>query len=1193
VLLSVLLPLTVGLAGASAASWHPSGGGHSASRGSVQVSGDRLPAVRRPQVAEAATAADFQIVVSPPSQTLPPGGSVSFRIGIGAVDGFSEPVSLSVSGLPAGVTARFSVNPVLPSGTSFLTLTATSDATIGVFPLTVTGSGGGITHEATGLVTVDFGLIPICYGAAAGVVTDAGTGLPVAGVELSYNGGVVATTDGGGHYRVEHLVLGENNSPQQFSLGAVKDPDYWQADQTGTAVCDQTAPVDFALVRVQPFRVSGRVVEGTLDPTDPTKVIPTSTPIEGANVQVLGIDPDYSTPRLATGADGRYDITFRNSNNQPLTPTLSADDGQTQLARGGYWWRSLDLPRMTAGQPVTSDIALVKKCTGSIAGRVTFEDGRPASGIDVAAWVPGDWDSEEGTTDGEGKFSFPTLLLGYDNAPITYFVSNNHIGGSPSPPGYDYTLVSTRFVACGDRNEVSLVLQPAPASYFGTIEGHVYDEETGAPVADADVCFLGSCPGTTTDATGYYKLDHISVGNTPDAVLDFNLIAGQTADLNSKPSAYWSSIVYGVEVRANQTTSLDFRILKKRTARITGVVRDALTKQPITTAHVDDGTGGDSETDSQGRYAIENVPLDDRNAPRSEEVEARATGYWPKQANVDVQADQTSTQDFELLPICTDATITGKVVDVASQKPIEGASVLEGVVSTITDANGAYRLEHVVVGTDNSPLDVLVTASAAGYYTQSKTVTVFCGGTIIVNFGPATGQIKVVKQTSPAGSTEKFDFTANWGSVFSLSDGQSRDSGPIAAGSGYSVSESLPLPEGWTQTSASCDDGSPVTNIDLSAGETVTCTFTNQQSGKPKVTVTKSCPGGSAAGGDRFQLTVDGQAVGSPLACGGSLEVSVTAGMGYAIDERAAGTANLADYSRQLSAGCSGKLALGGSASCTITNTLKPGTASVRKTVAGKAPSGGQSFAFELRQGASSSSAGAIVASAAATAANGGVVDFTAKLVPGTTYALCETMLPDWTTTLAPPFYVVYNPSGDTGTVCTDFAVRPGEAKSFAIDNTPPPGGLVRTIGFWKNWASCASSSGKQKPVLDQTLSASEPAGITTGTRTLHGSASSPTNAPDCLKALRLLDKSTIDSGKKMASDPAFNLAAQLLAAKLNVVAGAGTCPAMVKAVSDAQALLAAIHFNGITHDKVSGTQTTNANTLATTLDKYNNNLLC
>jgi len=107
--------------------------------------------------------------------------------------------------------------------------------------------------------------------------------------------------------------------------------------------------------------------------------------------------------------------------------------------------------------------------------------------------------------------------------------------------------------------------------------------------------------------------------------------------------------------------------------------------------------------------------------------------------------------------------------------------------------------------------------------------------------------------------------------------------------------------------------------------------------------------------------------------------------------------------------------------------------------------------------------------------------------------------------------------------VCTDFRVDPGQTRTFAVDNIPPPGGLARTIGFWKNWASCAASKGKQKPVLDQTLAAADPVGIAIGALTLH--------AGDCLKAVRLLDKSTVDTDKKMASDPAltFKLASRLL----------------------------------------------------------------
>jgi hypothetical protein len=259
--------------------------------------------------------------------------------------------------------------------------------------------------------------------------------------------------------------------------------------------------------------------------------------------------------------------------------------------------------------------------------------------------------------------------------------------------------------------------------------------------------------------------------------------------------------------------------------------------------------------------------------------------------------------------------------------------------------------------------------------------------------------------------------------------------------------------------------------------------------------------------------------------------------------------------------------------------------ARVIKTVNGAPPIETQSFAFQIRQGASTTRPGTILETATANAVNGGAIDFTVKLVPSTAYALCETVMPGWMTTLGPPFYVVYNPSGDNSTGCTDFTVAPGETKVFAIDNLPPLGGLARTIGFWKNWASCAKSSGRQKPVLDQTLALAEPAGVAIGDLVLH--------AGDCVKAIRILNKSTIDNGTKKSSDPAFNLAAQLLAAKLNVVAGAGTCPPAVTAINTAQSLLNAINFNGITHVTMSTAQKNQANSLATTLDRYNNNLLC
>jgi len=98
----------------------------------------------------------------------------------------------------------------------------------------------------------------------------------------------------------------------------------------------------------------------------------------------------------------------------------------------------------------------------------------------------------------------------------------------------------------------------------------------------------------------------------------------------------------------------------------------------------------------------------------------------------------------------------------------------------------------------------------------------------------------------------------------------------------------------------------------------------------------------------------------------------------------------------------------------------------------------------------------------------------------------------------------------------------------------------------------------------------------------------------NCTQAVLLLDKSDIVTGKKMASDPAYNLAAQFFAAKLNYAAGAKQCPAATTAIAQAQALLDLINFTGTGAYKASMTvqQQTQANTLAGILDSYNNNTL-
>ena len=104
------------------------------------------------------------------------------------------------------------------------------------------------------------------------------------------------------------------------------------------------------------------------------------------------------------------------------------------------------------------------------------------------------------------------------------------------------------------------------------------------------------------------------------------------------------------------------------------------------------------------------------------------------------------------------------------------------------------------------------------------------------------GKIVVEKQTQPDGDTQLFSFTPSYGSGFQLADGQQNESAFLAPGS-YSVSETVP--SGWSLMSATCDDGSSPSSIDLAAGETVKCTFTNAKLAKivvDKVTVPANDP---------------------------------------------------------------------------------------------------------------------------------------------------------------------------------------------------------------------------------------------------------------------------------------------------------------------------------------------------------------
>jgi hypothetical protein len=103
----------------------------------------------------APTTGSFTIAVSPASGHLNQSTSGSATITTTVSGGFNSAVALTASGQPTGVTVTFSPASIAApgSGRASMVLSVTTAAT-GTYPITITGTGGGITHTTTFTLTI-------------------------------------------------------------------------------------------------------------------------------------------------------------------------------------------------------------------------------------------------------------------------------------------------------------------------------------------------------------------------------------------------------------------------------------------------------------------------------------------------------------------------------------------------------------------------------------------------------------------------------------------------------------------------------------------------------------------------------------------------------------------------------------------------------------------------------------------------------------------------------------------------------------------------------------------------------------------------------------------------------------------------------------------------------------------------------
>ncbi|MGW1052188.1 carbohydrate binding domain-containing protein [Streptomyces sp. NPDC002521] len=98
---------------------------------------------------------DFSVSLSPATAAVDPGATATATVKTSVTSGGAQPVDLSVSGAPSGVTASLSPSSVTAGGTATLTVKTAASTAPGTYTLTVTGTSGSTRHGSALTLTVN------------------------------------------------------------------------------------------------------------------------------------------------------------------------------------------------------------------------------------------------------------------------------------------------------------------------------------------------------------------------------------------------------------------------------------------------------------------------------------------------------------------------------------------------------------------------------------------------------------------------------------------------------------------------------------------------------------------------------------------------------------------------------------------------------------------------------------------------------------------------------------------------------------------------------------------------------------------------------------------------------------------------------------------------------------------------------
>jgi hypothetical protein len=329
--------------------------------------------------------------------------------------------------------------------------------------------------------------------------------------------------------------------------------------------------------------------------------------------------------------------------------------------------------------------------TGTISGRLKSSACSAISGAKIS------YAGGSTTTDSNGKFTLSSVPSGVQAVSVQaagYPTITKQVPVAPGRTANPLFFVSTS---------------------TGTVTGTLTDVKTGNAIAGASISSSGS--STQTNSSGQYTLSGI---------------AAVSAQLTASASGY-ANLTQQISVTSGATSTLTFALTPTATpttGTVSGKVTNASTGSAIAAATVS-YSGGSDITDSNGNYTLSGVPIG------TVSVTASASGMQSSTSSVTVTGGNTTTKNFALTPIPT-GSVSGTVIDGYTNQPIAAATVSFSGGNTATDANGNYTLSGIPTGTQT------ITAGAANYQSQSKSVSILQSSTATANFtlqGSAVGTL--------------------------------------------------------------------------------------------------------------------------------------------------------------------------------------------------------------------------------------------------------------------------------------------------------------------------------------------------------------------------------------------------------------------------------------------------------------------